>query len=88
MGGLTTYHSKPRRLQILLHKSVPFVCSNGVSDPGGRYLILPGRVYDTPVLLVKACAPDWYDPDFFRQFFSNFPDMSSHFLILGADFNC
>lgn len=81
----SSFHSKSRGVAVILHKSVPFVCSNVVSDPGGRYLIVTGRVYDTPVLLVNVY---WDNPDFFSQLFSKFPDMSTHFLILGGDLNC
>lgn len=84
----SSFHSKSRGVAILIHKSVPFMCANVISDPGGRFLIITGKIYDTPVLLVNVYAPNWDNPDFFRQLFSDLPDMSSHFLILGGDFNC
>lgn len=84
----SSFHSKSRGVAILIHKSVPFTFSQMVSDPNGRYLIVTGKIYETPVLLVNVYAPNWDDVNFFRQLFSNLPDMSSHFLILGGDFNC
>lgn len=71
-----------------MHKSVPFICSDVISDPNGRYLIVIGRMYDSPVLLVNIYAPNWDNADFFKQLFSSLPDMSSRFLLLGGDFNC
>ena len=49
----SSFHSKSRGVAILLHKSVPFICSNVISDPNGRYLIVIGIMYDSPVLLVN-----------------------------------
>ena len=80
----SSFNSKSRGFAILIHKSVPFAFTRMVSDPNGRYLIVIGMIYDTPVLLVNVYAPNWDDVNFF----SNLPDMSSHFLILGGDFNC
>lgn len=84
----SSFNSKSRGVAILIHKSVSFECSHVTSDPGGRFLIVKGKIYDTPVLLVNVYAPNWDNPDFFRQLFSDLPDMSSHFLIWGGDFNC
>lgn len=87
-----TYHSsftgKSRGVAILLHKSIPFVCSNVTADQNGRYLIVSGKINSTPVLLVNVYGPNWDDDVFFTHLFSILPDISSHFLILGGDFNC
>lgn len=87
-----TYHSsfqgRSRGVAIILHKSIPFVCSNVIADPNGRYLIVSGIMFNTPVLLVNIYGPNWDDDGFFKTLFSTLPDISSHFLILGGDFNC
>lgn len=86
------YHSsfagKSRGTAILLHKSVPFQLSNVTSDPNGRFIIITGQIHDTRVALVNVYAPNYDDDAFFRRLFAILPDMSSHHLILGGDFNC
>lgn len=84
----SSFYSKSRGVAILFHKSIPFVCSKVVSDPNGRYLIITGSLYGTQLIFVNVYAPNWDDAEFFKKLFSALPDMSSHLLILGGDFNC
>lgn len=85
------YHSssggKARGAGILLHKSVPFVHSTIISDSNGRFVIVTGQIHNTRVALVNVYAPNCDDDAFFKRLFLMIPDMSSHFLILGGDFN-
>ena len=87
-----TYHSsfpgKSRGVAILFHKSVPFVQSNVISDPNGRFIIVSGQIHNIRVILANVYAPNSDDDAFFRRLFSTLPDMSSHYLIMGGDFNC
>lgn len=85
---LSPSSGKSRGVAILLHKSVSFSCSNVTVDPNGRYLVVSGKLYNTPVLLVNIYGPTWDDDGFFRTLFSSLPDVSTHSLILGGDFNC
>lgn len=39
-------------------------------------------------MLACIYAPNWDDSDFFSNLFYLPPDLNSHHLILGADFNC
>lgn len=64
---------------VSTHCEISLLCSNVVSDLGGRYLITAGRTYDTPVLLLSVYTLKWDNPDFFKHPFSNFPDISMHF---------
>ena len=86
------YHSsfagKSRGAAILLHKSVPFQLSKISADPNGRFVIITGQIHDTRVALANVYAPNCDDDAFFIRLFSILPDMSSHHLILGGDFNC
>lgn len=54
----SSFHSKSRGVPILLHKSIPFTCSDVISDPGGRYLIVTGKIFETSVILVDVYAPN------------------------------
>lgn len=83
-----SFSHKARGVAILFHKSVPFICTKVVADPNGRYLILTGSLYNTPLHLVNVYAPNWDNDDFFRQLFITIPDLSSHSLVLGGDLNC
>lgn len=84
----SSFQSKARGVAILLHRSVPFTCSNVIADRNGRYVIVSGRLFNTNVLLVNIYAPNWDNGDFFKSVFSTLPDMSSHMLIIGGDLNC
>lgn len=72
----------------MLHKSVPFIHSSVISDPHGRFVIITGQMYNTHLVLANVYAPNYDDDTFFKCLFSTLPDMSSHCLILGGDFNC
>uniref|UniRef100_A0A8C9ZN56 exodeoxyribonuclease III n=1 Tax=Sander lucioperca TaxID=283035 RepID=A0A8C9ZN56_SANLU len=84
----STFHSKARGAAILIHKSVPFVSSTTILDPNGRYAIVTGHIHSTKLILTNIYAPNWDDANFFCNLFSRIPDMSSHLLVLGGDFNC
>lgn len=81
-------HGRFRGVAILLHKSISFECTKVVTDPNGRYLIVCGKLYQTPVMLINVYGPNWDDEGFFKSLFSNLPDLSSHLPIFGGDFNC
>lgn len=55
----SSYQSNSTGVAILIHKSVNFTCSKVLSDTNGRYLVLRGKLYGTPVLLVNVYAPKW-----------------------------
>lgn len=84
----SNFGSKARGATILVSKNIPFVVSDSVSDPMGRYIIVVGRLYGFPVILANIYAPNWYDHTFFINTFSQIPNMDSHHLILGGDTNC
>lgn len=86
------YHSKfqakARGTAILIHKSIPFICSNVLADPNGRFVVVTGKIYNTPLILANIYGPNWDDHHFFRTFFSKLTDIATHSLILGGDWNC
>ncbi len=59
-----------------------------ISDKFGRYVIVSGKLYNTPVVLVNVYASNCDDVAFFEQVFSLLPDLNTYSLILGGDFNC
>lgn len=84
----SSFSGKSRGAAILFHKSIPFIHSNTISDPNGRFIVVSGHIYNTPVVLANVYAPNYDDDCFFRHFFSVLPDLSVHRLILGGDLNC
>ena len=58
------------------------------TDSSGHYIIVVGRLYNTPVVLANLYAPHWDDSSFFINFFAPVPNMDTHHLILGVDMNC
>lgn len=83
----SNFHSKSRGAAILINKKVPFIMSRIEADSAGRYIIVVGRLNNTPVILANVYAPNW-DITFFTSFFSCLPNIETHHLILGGDMNC
>uniref|UniRef100_A0A3P9H232 Reverse transcriptase domain-containing protein n=1 Tax=Oryzias latipes TaxID=8090 RepID=A0A3P9H232_ORYLA len=84
----SNFHSKSRGVAILINKNVPFDMSSVETDSSGRYVIVTGRLLNTPVVLVNVYAPHWEDSSFFPNFFPKIPNMNTHHLIFGGDMNC
>lgn len=84
----SSFSSKARGAAILIHKSVPFSMSQVISDPNGRFIIVTGKMGCNRIVLANVYGPNWDDENFFRNFFFSLPDLHSHQLILGGDFNC
>ena len=84
----SNFHSKSRGAAILINKNIPFVMSKVETDSSGRYIIVTGRLHNTPVILANVYAPHWDDSSFFSNFFPLLPNMNTHHLILGGDMNC
>lgn len=84
----SSFKSEARGVAIVLSKNIHFVATSVESDPDGRFLIVVGHLYGLPVILANIYAPNWDDHLFFSNFFSKLPNMVTHHLILGGDFNC
>lgn len=86
------FHSKfscrSRGVAVLINKNVQFTPGSVQSDMAGRYIIVTGHLYQTPVVLVNIYAPNWDDSRFIGKIISLLPDLNSHYLIMGGDFNC
>lgn len=82
------FNSKARGVAILIHRSIPFISSNIIADRNGRYVIVTGSLFNTPLVLANIYAPNINDPQFFVNFFSTLPSVNSHHLVIGGDLNC
>lgn len=83
----TTFQAKARGVAILMDKHVTFTPSSSITDPNGRYIIVTGQLYNTKVMLANIYAPNTEDAQFFHHLFKQLPDLNSHLLIMGGDFN-
>lgn len=59
-----------------------------IPDNNGRFVIVTGKLYGNLVALVNLYGPNWDNPQFFSGLIGKLPDLNSHLLILGGDFNC
>lgn len=82
------FNSKARGTAILIHKSLQFTASNVTADPGGRYVVVTGLIANIPIILANVYAPNWDNDKFFSDFLYNLPNLDTHHLVLGGDFNC
>lgn len=69
----SNFHSKSRGVAILINKNIPFVMSKVETDSSGRYIIVVGRLYNTPIVLANVYAPHWDDNSFFCKFLCSYP---------------
>lgn len=72
---------------ILVRKGVPFVSLTNIADPKGKYVIVPGSLYETRLALGNVYRPNWDNPFFFFKLITLLEDPNDYQL-LGGDFNC
>jgi len=84
----SSFQARARGVPILINKNVPFVPNNIISDKNGWYIIVVGTLCNKNVTLANCYAPDFDDVSFLKHTLSLIPDLNSHSLILGKDFNC
>lgn len=56
-------------------------------DTQGRYVIVTDKLYGHLVTLVNIYAPNVDNEQFIRSIISKLPDIDTHQLIIGGDFN-
>lgn len=81
-----SYHSlfngRARGAAIVIHRNVAFTASDVIADRNGRYVIVTGTLFNTPVVLANVYAPNYDDESFFIRFLSSIPSIDSHHLII------
>ncbi len=85
------FHSKfgvkARGAAILVHKNTALNQNQWSSDPNGRYVIVSGILQTIPVVLACIYGPNWDNDTCFAHFFSVLPNLDSHHIVIGGDFN-
>lgn len=85
----SNFHSKPRGAATLINKNVSFFMSTITADSAGHYIIVVGKLYNTPVVQANLYAPNWEDSTFLYQFlFYVCPTWTRIISFLGGDMNC
>lgn len=82
------FNNRSRGVAILINKRIQFSLNAIMADPNGRYVIVSGLLFQTPVLLVNVYAPNWDDAEFSNKLLSSLPNLDTHRLILAGDLNC
>lgn len=83
----STLSAKIRGVAILIKKDTPFKHNTTIADKNGRYVLVTGELYTTPITLLNIYGPNQDDPEFYRKVFSLIPDIPNSNLIIGGDFN-
>uniref|UniRef100_A0A8C4SJY7 Reverse transcriptase domain-containing protein n=1 Tax=Erpetoichthys calabaricus TaxID=27687 RepID=A0A8C4SJY7_ERPCA len=84
----SSFIKKTRGVGILIHRTVPFVASEVVSDPEGRYVMVMGNLYNSKMILINVYAPNVDDKEFMQNLFASIPSVNTHKIIMAGDFNC
>lgn len=82
----STFGAKSRGAAILINKTVPFNVINIETDKNGRYIIVTGKLYETPVVLANIYAPNYDDESFIKSVLNSLANIHTHNLILAGDF--
>lgn len=83
----SSFNGKARGAAILVNKNTPFIMSDIMTDSNGRYVIVTGSLFNTPIILVNIYGPNFDDPKFFNNLIRSLPLIDTHQLILGGDMN-
>lgn len=78
------FNAKAWGTAILIHKDIPFQAKEVITDTNGRFVIVSGQLFASPVILVNIYAPNYDDASFFVKLFSNIPSDNNYNLIIGG----
>lgn len=81
------FDSKSRGAAILIHKNIQFNVTNTIFDPNGRYVMVVGKLFQLPVILVNIYAPNSDNECFFKRMLNSIPNLDTHHLVLSGDCN-
>lgn len=81
----SSFTSRARGVAILISKKTPFRLMSTCKDREGRWVIIQGSILSQSMTFVNLYAPNYDDPQFFRDIFFNLPNPGEIFM--GGDFN-
>lgn len=88
MGNVfhSSFNSKSCGTAIIINKNIPFTTLDIISDSNGRYVIVTGEIYNSPIILANVYA-NFDDERFISSVLASLPNLHTHNLILAGDFN-
>lgn len=84
----SSFTSKSRGVAILIHKHLPLMNAQTISDKSGRYISLKGTLHGQSVSFLNIYFPPVQSNDFITQAFSSFSDWVCDNSVIAGDFNC
>ena len=82
------FNHNSRGVAVLFRKGVQFSHTKTIHNPSGRFIILTGKLYNSPIILVNIYSPNWDDPQFFTKVILFLTHINIHQFIIGGDLNC
>jgi exonuclease III len=82
----SSFNTSSRGVCILINKHFPFISEKVERDPGGRFILVKGKVHSDDITLVNIYAPNYDDVNFFQSLFLKLSDVEGD-IIIGGDFN-
>uniref|UniRef100_A0AAR2LN82 Endonuclease/exonuclease/phosphatase domain-containing protein n=1 Tax=Pygocentrus nattereri TaxID=42514 RepID=A0AAR2LN82_PYGNA len=73
---------------ILIHKKLPFIFKEQITDCEGRYVLVRGLLYGQEFSLLNIYVPNEDCPKFMTDKITLFSQYTSDFGIIPGDFNC
>lgn len=84
----SSFTSKARGTAIITWKGIPFKLNKSISDKEGRYVIVTGEIYNTPLTMINIYAPNFDNPQFLKKIIDLIAEHNYQNIIMGGDFNC
>lgn len=84
----SNFNTKSSGTAILIHKKTQFTADETVSDPQGRFIVVSGSLFHTPIVLVNIYTPNWDNAGFINKLISLIPNLNTRYMIFGGDLNC
>lgn len=81
------FNCKGRGVAILIHRKIPFIVSDTILDPNGRYVMVVGELSQLRLVLVNIYGPNFDDENFYKKMLSSIPNLDSYHLVMSGDYN-
>ena len=82
----SSFNTSSRGVCILINKHFPFISEKVERDPGGRFILVKGKVNSDDITLYNIYVPNYDDVNFFQSLFLKLSDVEGD-IIIGGDFN-
>ena len=83
----SSYKSNSRGTAILINKAIPFNLEKIITDPNGRFVLVSGCIWGTPITFLNVYAPNADEPTFISDMVLLFNENCKGFGVMAGDFN-